>query len=118
MRTGVEHPCSEVINEQAVSPTAASFLRRRWAAILNPFLLCRFPAANVCDNELLRCQNGGVCYNNVRCHCAAGYAGILCEKLKCEDTGSCASKSGQEPSPVNPRLALTAPLLAAWLCTF
>ncbi|KAM8930445.1 netrin-G1 [Pelodytes ibericus] len=74
--------------------------------------------ANVCDNELLRCQNGGVCHNNVRCHCPAGYSGILCEKQKCEDTGGCSSKSGQEYTSVNPRLTLTAVILVAWLCTF
>ncbi|XP_010713947.1 netrin-G1-like [Meleagris gallopavo] len=39
---------------------------------------------NVCDNELLHCQNGGTCINNVRCQCPPAYTGILCEKLKCE----------------------------------
>ncbi|XP_010130530.1 PREDICTED: netrin-G1-like, partial [Buceros rhinoceros silvestris] len=36
---------------------------------------------NVCDNELLHCQNGGTCVNNVRCQCPPAYTGILCEKL-------------------------------------
>ncbi|XP_074118935.1 netrin-G1 isoform X2 [Sminthopsis crassicaudata] len=49
---------------------------------------------NVCDNEFLHCQNGGTCHNNVKCQCPAGYTGILCEKLRCEEAGSCSSDSG------------------------
>ncbi|XP_008592635.1 PREDICTED: netrin-G1-like, partial [Galeopterus variegatus] len=56
-------------------------------------------AANVCDNELLHCQNGGTCHNNVRCLCPAAYTGILCEKLRCEEAGSCGSDSGQGAPP-------------------
>uniref|UniRef100_A0A8C6QKS2 Netrin G1 n=1 Tax=Nannospalax galili TaxID=1026970 RepID=A0A8C6QKS2_NANGA len=55
--------------------------------------------ANVCDNELLHCQNGGTCHNNVRCLCPAAYTGILCEKLRCEEAGSCGSESGQGAPP-------------------
>ncbi|XP_043941931.1 netrin-G1 isoform X1 [Protopterus annectens] len=52
---------------------------------------------NVCDNELQRCQNGGTCQNNMRCHCLSGYYGILCEKHHCEkETGGCSTDSGQE----------------------
>ncbi|XP_041125747.1 netrin-G1-like isoform X5 [Polyodon spathula] len=49
----------------------------------------------VCDNELLRCQNGGVCHNHQRCQCPASYTGILCEKQKCENGGCDDSNSGQ-----------------------
>ncbi|XP_033988179.1 netrin-G1 isoform X5 [Trematomus bernacchii] len=46
--------------------------------------------ARVCDNELLRCQNGGVCVNNVRCSCPSDYSGLLCEKSRCEaELGGC-----------------------------
>ncbi|GAB1288032.1 Netrin-G1 [Apodemus speciosus] len=55
--------------------------------------------ANVCDNELLHCQNGGTCQNNVRCACPDAYTGILCEKLRCEEAGSCGSDSGQGAPP-------------------
>ncbi|XP_071341949.1 netrin-G1 isoform X6 [Trachinotus anak] len=55
--------------------------------------------ARVCDNELLRCQNGGVCVNNVRCNCPSAYTGLLCEKPRCEsELGGCGGPdSGQPP---------------------
>nr|XP_056716366.1 netrin-G2 [Euleptes europaea] len=39
---------------------------------------------NVCDDELLLCQNGGTCYENQRCLCPPGFKGVLCEQPKCE----------------------------------
>ncbi|XP_071341955.1 netrin-G1 isoform X11 [Trachinotus anak] len=55
--------------------------------------------SRVCDNELLRCQNGGVCVNNVRCNCPSAYTGLLCEKPRCEsELGGCGGPdSGQPP---------------------
>uniref|UniRef100_S4R5M9 EGF-like domain-containing protein n=1 Tax=Petromyzon marinus TaxID=7757 RepID=S4R5M9_PETMA len=35
---------------------------------------------NACDEELLRCQNGGECRDRQRCACAPGYSGALCEE--------------------------------------
>uniref|UniRef100_A0A3P9CXN6 Netrin-G1 n=1 Tax=Maylandia zebra TaxID=106582 RepID=A0A3P9CXN6_9CICH len=58
--------------------------------------------SRVCDNELLRCQNGGTCVSNVRCSCPTGYTGLLCEKRRCEsELGGCrgsASSSRSSPS--------------------
>ncbi|XP_010889471.1 netrin-G1 isoform X6 [Esox lucius] len=53
--------------------------------------------ARVCDNELLRCQNGGVCLNNLRCQCTSAFTGLLCEKPRCEsELGGCGGPdSGQ-----------------------
>ncbi|EMP34661.1 Netrin-G2 [Chelonia mydas] len=49
---------------------------------------------NVCDEELLICQNGGTCYQNQRCICPAGYKGVLCEQSKCDsDNKACNSAS-------------------------
>ncbi|XP_039582281.1 netrin-G1 isoform X7 [Passer montanus] len=67
--------------------------------------------ANVCDNELLHCQNGGTCINNVRCQCPPAYTGILCEKLRCErEPGGCGRSSAPgraAPGPA-PRRGLCA----------
>nr|XP_025034068.1 netrin-G2 isoform X1 [Pelodiscus sinensis] len=49
---------------------------------------------NVCDEELLICQNGGTCYQNQRCLCPDGYKGVLCEQSKCDtDDKACNSAS-------------------------
>uniref|UniRef100_A0A8V1AFJ2 Netrin-G2 n=1 Tax=Gallus gallus TaxID=9031 RepID=A0A8V1AFJ2_CHICK len=39
---------------------------------------------NVCDDELLLCQNGGTCYQNQRCICPVGFKGVLCQQSRCE----------------------------------
>ncbi|XP_045919682.1 netrin-G1 isoform X2 [Micropterus dolomieu] len=66
--------------------------------------------SRVCDNELLRCQNGGECVNNVRCNCPSAYTGLQCEKPRCEtELGGCGGPdSGQAPlmAPPSPRLLL------------
>ncbi|XP_028821683.1 netrin-G1 isoform X5 [Denticeps clupeoides] len=63
--------------------------------------------ARVCDNELQRCQNGGVCLNNLRCQCPAGFSGLLCEKPRCEnEAGGCGDPdSGQ--AALSPTAALS-----------
>ncbi|CAL8323964.1 unnamed protein product [Boreogadus saida] len=63
----------------------------------------------VCDQELLRCQNGGLCQDHQRCQCAGGYSGVLCEKHRCEAElgpgcdGGTGVDSGQAPPPSAPR---------------
>ncbi|XP_060920341.1 netrin-G1 isoform X8 [Labrus mixtus] len=75
--------------------------------------------ARVCDNELLRCQNGGVCVNNVRCNCPSTYTGVLCEKSRCEsELGGCGgADSGHAPMtpPSSPQLLLLVLLGSALL---
>ncbi|KFO22802.1 Netrin-G1 [Fukomys damarensis] len=68
-------------------------------ALARQDLLIIMGSANVCDNELLHCQNGGTCHNNARCLCPAAYTGILCEKLRCEEAGSCGSDSEHRTQP-------------------
>lgn len=86
------------------------------------FCLCLAPiTARVCDNELLRCQNGGVCVKNVRCSCPAAYTGLQCEMRRCEtELGGCGgADSGHalltRPSSVMLLLLLLASCWAATL---
>ncbi|XP_043376908.1 netrin-G1 isoform X2 [Chelonia mydas] len=75
--------------------------------------------ANVCDKELLQCQNGGTCLKNMRCQCPPAYTGILCEKLKCErDPGGCSQNSGNVAVSRGPLLPLTALLGVTGLFIF
>ncbi|CAM5134944.1 unnamed protein product [Eretmochelys imbricata] len=75
--------------------------------------------ANVCDKELLQCQNGGTCLKNMRCQCPPAYTGILCEKLKCErDPGGCSQNSGNVAVSHGPLLPLTALLGVTGLFIF
>ncbi|XP_073449097.1 netrin-G1 isoform X4 [Aquarana catesbeiana] len=99
----------DVANRKQVFPKVAH-------STVPPARVSSHKRANICDNELLRCQNGGVCHNNMRCLCPSGYTGILCEKQKCEDTGSCSSKSGQES--VSHNLYLITMIIVTRLCTF
>nr|XP_015211151.1 PREDICTED: netrin-G1 isoform X2 [Lepisosteus oculatus] len=72
--------------------------------------------SRVCDNELLRCQNGGVCHNNLRCHCPTGYTGLLCEKQKCEkEPGGCSGSNSGQNVLTPPHYYLLLLLLAALL---
>ncbi|KAK1794868.1 hypothetical protein P4O66_010069 [Electrophorus voltai] len=78
-------------------------------------------SARVCDNELLRCQNGGMCVNNVRCQCPAAYTGLLCEKVRCEgEPGGCGDSdtahAALPPSLVLLMLSLTGVLLLTQAC--
>ncbi|XP_072286853.1 netrin-G2 isoform X2 [Pyxicephalus adspersus] len=42
--------------------------------------------SNVCDDELLICQNGGTCHQGQRCICSSGFKGSLCQDAKCDST--------------------------------
>ncbi|KAJ8339149.1 hypothetical protein SKAU_G00359350 [Synaphobranchus kaupii] len=43
---------------------------------------------NVCDDELLLCQNGGTCYQSQKCMCPPEFKGVLCEQIRCKG-GDC-----------------------------
>ncbi|KAI3374257.1 hypothetical protein L3Q82_006104 [Scortum barcoo] len=47
------------------------------------------PVPRVCDNALLRCQNGGTCHHHQRCHCSPGFTGVMCERARCQGPGEC-----------------------------
>ncbi|KAJ8006077.1 hypothetical protein DPEC_G00124520 [Dallia pectoralis] len=44
---------------------------------------------NVCDDELLQCQNGGTCFQNQKCVCMPEYRGVLCEQFLCDGEKGC-----------------------------
>ncbi|XP_061406375.1 netrin-G1-like isoform X2 [Lethenteron reissneri] len=71
---------------------------------------------NACDEELLRCQNGGECRDRQRCACAPGYSGALCEERSssCRGGGAAGCGSGTTPRP-DPRGLLLTLLLATLL---
>lgn len=74
-----------------------------WAEIAARGKRCTFtyfsllPTARVCDNILLRCQNGGVCHHHQRCQCPAGFTGVLCEKSQCQGD-SCDELQSSQPA--------------------
>ncbi|XP_038130917.1 filaggrin-2 isoform X2 [Cyprinodon tularosa] len=45
--------------------------------------------ANVCDEEMLLCQNGGTCYMNQKCICPPEFKGVLCQQTRCEAGKDC-----------------------------
>ncbi|KAI7798004.1 putative netrin-G2, partial [Triplophysa rosa] len=44
---------------------------------------------NVCDDELLLCQNGGSCIQNQKCVCPPNFKGVLCEQPRCQGERGC-----------------------------
>ncbi|XP_050949338.1 histidine-rich glycoprotein isoform X1 [Labeo rohita] len=44
---------------------------------------------NVCDDELLLCQNGGTCVQNQRCSCPPDFKGVLCQQSRCDGGKKC-----------------------------
>ncbi|XP_016404120.1 titin-like [Sinocyclocheilus rhinocerous] len=66
---------------------------------------------NVCDDELLLCQNGGTCVQNQRCSCPPDFKGVLCQQSRCEGGKKCNSASALTLSLA----LLLCPLLATLL---
>ncbi|KAM9547419.1 netrin-G2 isoform 5-T5 [Salvelinus alpinus] len=50
-------------------------------------------SSNVCDDDMLLCQNGGTCFQNQKCLCLPEYKGLLCEQLLCEGERGCSGAS-------------------------
>ncbi|XP_041957997.1 LOW QUALITY PROTEIN: netrin-G2 [Alosa sapidissima] len=44
---------------------------------------------NVCDDEMLMCQNGGTCVQNQKCVCPPEFKGVLCEQERCTGKKGC-----------------------------
>ncbi|XP_035491256.1 netrin-G1-like isoform X2 [Scophthalmus maximus] len=81
------------------------------------------PVPRVCDNAMLRCQNGGTCHHHQRCHCSPGFTGVLCERARCQGPGECDDQLSGRATFHHPligcHLALTVillPLVVVPLC--
>uniref|UniRef100_A0A3Q2UB89 Netrin G1 n=1 Tax=Fundulus heteroclitus TaxID=8078 RepID=A0A3Q2UB89_FUNHE len=77
----------------------------------------------VCDNAMLRCQNGGTCHHHQQCHCAPGFTGVLCERARCQGPGECddqlSGRAALHHHPIDHRLFLPLvmlPLSVVSLC--
>ncbi|XP_016325695.1 netrin-G2 isoform X1 [Sinocyclocheilus anshuiensis] len=66
---------------------------------------------NVCDDELLLCQNGGTCVQNQRCSCTLDFKGVLCQQSRCDGGKKCNGASALTLSLA----LLLCPLLATLL---
>ncbi|KAM9794784.1 netrin-G2 isoform 1-T1 [Syngnathus typhle] len=69
---------------------------------------------NVCDEEMLLCQNGGTCYQNQKCACAPDFKGVLCQQPRCEAGKDCNGATAWQPSAAT---LLLCTLLARLLAT-
>ncbi|KAM8828085.1 uncharacterized protein ntng2b isoform 6-T6 [Spinachia spinachia] len=69
--------------------------------------------SNICDEEMLLCQNGGTCYQNQKCVCPPEFKGVLCQQPRCEAGKDCNAASSLPPPTATLLLCtLLAPLLA------
>ncbi|KAL6470714.1 hypothetical protein MHYP_G00218330 [Metynnis hypsauchen] len=64
---------------------------------------------NVCDEELLMCQNGGTCFQNQRCICPPDFKGVLCQHSRCDGGKKC-NHSGATAAVLSLTLLLLSPL--------
>ncbi|CAL8326521.1 unnamed protein product [Boreogadus saida] len=56
---------------------------------------------DMCDEELLLCQNGGSCYQGQRCVCPPEFKGVLCQQSRCEGGRDCsAAPPARTPAPL------------------
>ncbi|XP_053504650.1 netrin-G2 isoform X1 [Ictalurus furcatus] len=72
---------------------------------------------NVCDEELLMCQNGGTCHQNQRCICPHEFKGVLCQHSRCEDGKKCDHRdhNGASVPALSLALLVLCPLLTLLL---
>uniref|UniRef100_A0A8C6UDE4 Netrin g2b n=1 Tax=Neogobius melanostomus TaxID=47308 RepID=A0A8C6UDE4_9GOBI len=67
---------------------------------------------NVCDEEMLLCQNGGTCYQNQKCICPPEFKGVLCQQSRCEAGKDC---NGASSVHLSTALLLLCTLLPTYL---
>ncbi|XP_067087027.1 netrin-G2-like [Osmerus mordax] len=69
--------------------------------------------ANVCDDDLSPCQNGGTCVDKRRCVCSEGYKGVQCQTLSCEGMRGCRRANTASSSSSSLPLLILASLLSS-----
>ncbi|XP_062310043.1 LOW QUALITY PROTEIN: netrin-G2 [Osmerus eperlanus] len=69
--------------------------------------------ANVCDDDLSPCQNGGTCVDKRRCVCSEGYKGVQCQTLSCEGMRGCRRANTASSSSSSLPLLILASLLGS-----
>lgn len=85
-------PFSVPVPLRFFSPYLCNFLTRP------PTPVCLCFAANVCDEEMLLCQNGGTCFQNQKCICPPEFKGVLCQQSRCEAGKDCNAASSLRPA--------------------
>lgn len=87
-----------------------------------PCPFCLVSTARVCDNAMLRCQNGGTCHHHQRCHCAPGFTGVLCERTRCQGPEECedllSGRAALHHRPTNQQLVFSLVLLLLSVVSF
>ncbi|XP_029300600.1 LOW QUALITY PROTEIN: netrin-G2 [Cottoperca gobio] len=71
--------------------------------------------SNVCDEEMLLCQNGGTCHQSQKCICPPEFKGVLCQQPRCEAGKDCNAASSLHLTTAT---LLLCTLLAHLLATF
>ncbi|KAM6902934.1 netrin-G2 isoform 1-T1 [Xenentodon cancila] len=70
---------------------------------------------NVCDEEMLLCQNGGTCFQNQKCICPPEFKGVLCQQSRCEAGKDCNGTSSPRLSPATLLLCILLTYMLATL---
>lgn len=92
-------PCHSVTLLLSLFPLLSGFSPYlRDSLTLPPSPVCLCFAANVCDEEMLLCQNGGTCFQNQKCVCPPEFKGVLCQHSRCEAGKDCNAASSLRPA--------------------
>lgn len=93
------HPaCHSVTSPCSLFPTPLSPYLCDFTTLPLLSLSSSLLAANICDEEMLLCQNGGTCYQNQKCVCPPEFKGVLCQHSRCEAGKDCNAASSLHPS--------------------
>ncbi|XP_027889932.1 nascent polypeptide-associated complex subunit alpha, muscle-specific form [Xiphophorus couchianus] len=69
---------------------------------------------NLCDSERLLCQNGGTCFDFLRCTCPGNSTGQFCERSVCTKKSGCTTNSKGSSPLVTSQLHLVTFILISY----